>query len=101
MNWKQFLKPDRRKIVLTMIITIVWILFLRLLVSTMKYLCKMCPDVCSENFVNYLIVPIPCPCCVSLSQVYSNYLWNLILPLIISYLLSCLIIWIYEKLRKK
>jgi hypothetical protein len=102
MNWKEFLKPDWEKIVITVIITAAWILFLRFIISNTVVLCEMCPDTCPEgNYVNYLIVPKLCPCCVSLSEVYENYLWNLIIPFIFSYFISCLIIWIYNRMKKK
>ena len=106
MNWKQFLKPDWRKIVITIIILLLWILPNRFIVYTIKAECKMCPDYWPDNcpggnYVDYLIIPKICSCCVSLSELYNDYLWNLFIPLVIFYLLSCLIVWIYHKLRKK
>lgn len=105
MNWKQFLKPDKRKIVLMIIITLVWILLLRFLLSEdpkYKYITCQCPAECpGGNYIDYLIIPSSCKCCTSLSMIYNDYLWNLLLPLVISYFLSCLIVWIYDKFRKR
>jgi len=102
MKLKEFLKPDWRKIVLTIIIIIAWILLLRFIVLKTVVFCYTCPVTClNGNYVNYLIVPGVCNCCVSLLEVYNNYLWNLIIPFIFSYFLSCLIIWIYKKVKKK
>ena len=106
MKWEEFLKPDLRKILLTLIIIISWILLLRFIISNTLVFCKMCPgywpNACpGGNYINYLIVPELCPCCVSLSEVYNNYLWNLILPLVVSYFLSCFIFLIYNVVKKK
>jgi len=102
MGWKEFLKPNSMKIVLAIIITVSWILLLRYIVSNTIVMCEMCLGNCpSGNYVDYLIVPPVCYCCVSLSEVYNNYLWNLIIPFIFSYFISCLIIWIYDERKKK
>jgi preprotein translocase subunit SecE len=93
MNWKEFLKPDWRKIVLTIILfTIVtglkWYLF----------------DTCLGCYNTYFGVPL---------AFYEKIVWprenemtnflifNLIVDIIFWYLLSCLIVWIYDKFRKK
>jgi len=106
MKLKEFFKPNTKKLIITLVVTVVWILFWRLLVSSIEAECKMCPDYWPDNcpggnYVNYLIIPKICSCCVSSSELYNDYLWNLILPLIISYLISCIVIWIYNKVKKK
>jgi len=102
MDWKEFLKPTKNKLMISIIITIAWILLLRYIVSNTNVMCEMCSGICpSGNYVSYLIVPPVCYCCVSLSEVYNNYLWNLIIPFIFSYFLSCLILWVYGKRKKK
>lgn len=100
MDWKQFLKPDWRKIVI--IILIIFFLFLgRLIEIPIKI----------ENFLGsfflFLISPIllfsSCATIggqISLFCQISTLVGFIILP-IFWYLLSCLIVWIYDKYRKK
>lgn len=85
MSIKQFFKPDKRKIILF------GILFAFVLLTSFKYVCffkDSTPD------CKYVFIP------------FSAYLLNfnnaffVIFDILALYLLSCLVIWIYSKLRK-
>jgi hypothetical protein len=89
MNIKQFLKPDWRKILITVVIMIVFF------PGHPPYykgggfpLCYLCSGNCygGSNIASCGITEKPI---------------NLILDIIIWYLISCLIIWIYDKFKKK
>ena len=82
-NWKDFLKPDWRKIVLTIIILI--IAFLNL-IQSMR-------GVCTRTHYNKFL------CDLSMAFIQSPY--HFILSIVIFYVISCLIVWIYEKYRSK
>jgi hypothetical protein len=86
MNWKEFLKPDWRKIVLTVILMFIP---LPMYVDTFCS-CYSPPCQCPKKIMFY-------PLLLSL----GIGLLTLPIDLVISYLLSCLIVWIYDKRKKK
>lgn len=97
MNWKQFLKPDWKKIV-------VFILFFSLISYISPFLhdyifpcVYVGPDSCMGEFYG-----LPLIFGVRLLAVFrlDNIIF-LITDLIFWYLLSCLIVWIYDKFIKK
>lgn len=93
MNWKQFLKPDIRK---SFPFVLIFIIF-----SCIYPICTFRCDVLLSYYVTVLIVLITSlnwPLSVNDFVIYSFYT---ILFLIVSYLLSCVIIWLYDKLGKK
>ena len=93
---KQFLKPDWRKIVAFFILVILG------LTNNFFYWGRNC-DLISPGTVNYMIpfLPVILPECISkdLAQMYNLILYPI--GLIIIYLISCLIFWIYDKVKKK
>jgi hypothetical protein len=89
MNWKEFLKPDKRKIVLTFIVMII-------------FFPGYPPYYKGGGFpFNYL----SSGSCYAGSNIVSCAIkqapMNLILDIIIWYIVSYLIIWIYDKRKKK
>jgi len=91
MSWKEFLKPDWKKILLTIIFASSFL--------SLEFMIHSCP-----------LPPSPCPNIIifRLFWIYeirfSNE--NFILPLILTvlfvyYLTACLIVWIYNKVKKK
>jgi hypothetical protein len=106
MNFKQFLKPDRRKIVIFVIINII------LLIPLISFSCIFCQatapvDIlmkCGNDHYN-----LPWETSVYCGKPYKltsiliaiYYPSIFIATLIITYLLSCLIVWIYDKVKKK
>jgi hypothetical protein len=98
MNWKEFLKPDWRK------------LFIVIILGLLSYFYG----------VDYCYMP-PCPegmgCAQACSIRANPFLWgpgfiffghdaakqisSVILGIVYWYLISCLIVWIYYKLKKK
>jgi len=120
MNWKQFLKPDWRKIVILVILLVT------------NFFLKGLPDIFTPTNLSYgpwgrigypfiflyeirhfLDEPINNPYASkwfplgtiiiqeSPTQILGLSLPLLILDLIIWYLISCLTVWIYDKSRKK
>jgi len=92
MNLKEFFKPDMSKIILTLVMIIITIIFWFL--AKVNVLCKMgvpCPPV--NHFIR--ISEISGPRFIS-----ANYIY-LILELLISYLISCFIIFIFNKFKEK
>jgi len=83
MNWKEFLKPEWRKIVLFIILSI--------LISVYVY----------DWLLNNVVVckALVCPTVEQVAQ--ENMIRFLPFILIISYFLSCFILWIYNKVKKK
>lgn len=93
MTLKQFLKPDWRKIVLFVIVLFLLTFFLGIKFSAI-------PEIES-------IIEIGYPPFLTIIEGFlgnKTYKWNftnLIFNIVIWYLLSCVIIWIYDKIKKK
>jgi hypothetical protein len=96
MNLKQFLKPDRNKIVIFIILAII--------LSQIKiyFTCPDCPTFQGLPFPIYtfggLMLPIRM---VGMERNYNLDCIPLFFDLIFWYLFSCFIIWIYDKVKKK
>jgi hypothetical protein len=85
MNFRQFLKPDWRKIVVFIILLIIFLPFKYSLIR-------------GELPVPVKGLPLP----IWIEDVYSSLLKIfLIIDLIFWYPISCFIIWIYDKLKKE
>jgi hypothetical protein len=115
MNWKQFLKPDHRKI--AVVFTILFLEFVWALIyytpepwSSPSFNYNSC---CRNGLSEYTnkIGCIPLPnmtqeefCLMLKDESEKESLQSsiiFIIDLVTVYLLSCSIIWIYEKIRKK
>lgn len=91
MNWKEFLKPDWRKILLFVILSI--------LLSAIPNFVIEIPVFCGLSFG----IPLPFYCSLILPFDFNGgfVITNLFVDIIFWYLLSCLIVWIYGKLKKE
>lgn len=88
MNWKEFLKPDRRKIVIFVILSLLFSF------SFLPF----------SLFVVGVSTYIGFPLTIYYFSIRTGPIFsfeNLILDIIVWYLLSCLIIWIYDKVKKR
>jgi hypothetical protein len=106
MNVKQFLKPDWRKILIFVIMIVIYLF--EFLVANASF-CG--PQViitsrqnCSHYYTKYWVSPCSLFCgepdfLTSLINTIYYPLW--LIGIIILYLLSCLIVWIYDKSRKR
>ena len=96
-----FLKPTKRKIILTIIFTALWLFIMKFL--AIFFTCS-CLEGRFENCIDYYryLLVKGCHCgCASLSGVYLNYLWFLLFPLVIIYIVvSSLIIHVFRKNKK-
>jgi len=96
MNIKKFLKPNWRKIVLFIIIFVLLfyseIICKPMYVKTTAHYDFTGTSKSSEGWL------YPCG---FLSQIVKDSITYLLLSLLISYFLSCLIVWIYDKVKKK
>jgi len=105
MKIKEFIKPTLWKIILTLVLLIIWIICLRSLGPLV--LCKCSAplsglyNTCTDYY-NYLILRgLNCHCgCTPISELITNYFWYGLIPLIITYLLSCLIFCPIKKHKK-
>jgi len=90
MNIKQLLKPDWRKIMIFMMLSFVFVYVIRLPLNFEQiWWSPDCVGGCHQGV------------CVDCAPNYTFKPINLIFDLICWYLLSCLIIWIYDKFKKK
>ena len=87
MNWKEFLKPDLRKIVLTFVFISIAIYFASI-IAPIEGIGKILAFI--FLFPIYVDVRL-----LSLGSV------TLIVEVFWLYVLSCLIIWIYDKMKKR
>jgi len=102
MNFKKFLKPDWRKIVLMIILIFLSFLYYRETIELHEY--NMQSEIRNYGlpFPYYTRrcgwgVPMKAGVCMIETYYYSNSFINIISW----YFLSCFIIWIYEKLKKR
>jgi len=98
MSWKKFLKPDWRKAVIFLILTILSSIYQRNIgVGELFIPSRGLPlpvYMCAEGFSDIiLLTPLMMPC-----EIIYPFL---IINLIMWYLLACLIVWIYDKVKKK
>jgi len=91
-NWKQFLKPDWRKIVLTIIS--LYFVFLIILSLTSRW-----ETYCTEE--GFRLHPEQCGWHESILGIELDLSTAFLISIILSYLFSCLIVWIYDKVKKK
>ena len=96
MNWKEFFKPNKEKIIVSII------------VGLLLYFAA--PYTIQKNILGGIYIPILIPIillmgitcggdfCVGGSFEYGLLV---ILGIIYTYLLSCLIVWVYDKVKKK
>ena len=120
MNVKQFIKPDWRKVVLFVVLSILIILFMPISKGYLFVDCIPafpCPG--GGPIFTSLITEITNQVTIGLSIFYENphysveknlkdfasrHLFGIIIELIFaiifSYILSCFIVWIYDKIRK-
>lgn len=89
MNWKEFLKPDLRKIVVFIILFIS---------SSFIYFNT---DFYFLGFPMSFYVRTPCFGLTCPGWIWGFSLQYLLVDLVIWYLVSCLIVWIYDKVKKK
>lgn len=96
MNWKEFMKPDRKKVVV-FILSFVVLLFLPICHYVGS--CALPPATCPGLLSLLDVVKMNDPFYVGIINSCSLYLIFGIM--IIFYFISCLIIWIYNKTKKK
>ena len=104
MTIKQFLKPDKRKIV-------VFLLLLFGLTCILDYISKLYYDIYISPYVGvalYNIIPIlgyPSfyfeKCHFESGCIYQFDTLNLLLNIVVWYILSCIIVWVYDKAKKR
>jgi hypothetical protein len=123
MNWKQFLKPDKRKIVIFVILfgfigTFIWPAFIWNKFLENKSIHFLIGD--EKDIPFQMMGPEDIPFSIGFPFMFyflgfnwgqeisiSNwprqiiYFHFLIFDILFNYLLSCLIVWIYDKFRKK
>ena len=94
MNWKEFLKPDLRKIVITIILFIpsFFIVF---------FMCFPQGNFICDIFRLQFLILVPIFVILDLSQSLFVLVLQIISDIIFLYLLSCLIVWVYDKYKKK
>jgi len=98
MKWKELFKPSLNKIILTIFLLIITSLFIvEERVETVWYI-----DRYIETTIPYYGFPFKVGfLTVGGIRFYEPIPANIVLNTIFYYLLSCLIIWIYDKVKKK
>jgi di/tricarboxylate transporter len=104
---KQFLKPDGNKVAITAIIVIILFLVEGFIIFLNTCFCPYVPSICQGNSY-YLPWEYCCPetycgkpdllTSIMIAIYYSSIIAG---TLMISYFLSCLLVWIYDKIGKK
>jgi hypothetical protein len=102
MTLKQFLKPDWRKIVIFVVLIIIFSLIIWFFPTYNIFAsCFPCGD-CGINRGFPLTFHVSHPAGKCETEFYTSYLIiDIIVDVMITYFLSCLIVWIYDKVKKK
>lgn len=92
MDWKEFFKPNKKKIIVFLILSFLPIPFY------VKSYCKCYPAGCKcpEVLVILLLILI-----IPILLGAKFFLIGVIVGSLLNYLLSCLMSWIYDKVRKR
>lgn len=114
MKWKEFLKPDWRKILITLILILIFPLPYWNGILCEQCFSEPCPPCPDTNFDSALIgwyftwqgAFSGHSARVGFNNVALGVLQGIIIQLVIiglpiSYLISCLIVWVYERVKKK
>ena len=111
MSWKKFLRPTKGKIILTIVLFFFY-LWSALICPAMQAMCPVdanTPGAVEEYpgrfFIRAKHIPFSCnQVCTDAEYTHAlvnSVVFNLIIPFIVIYVISCLIVWIYNKFRKK
>jgi len=105
MKWKDFLKLDRRKIVISLIIYF-YLISIAFYVTCFGNFIR-----CEEGYEPYydksamFLMRCSIPVCISTDLItfynIKDFLLLAFVFLVLPYLISCLTVWIYDKFRKK
>jgi hypothetical protein len=89
---KEFLKPTKKKLIVSVILTIFWIFIKKLSAPLVNCMCIQGGfDNCTDYY-RFLLIKQGCHCtCFSLPEVLLQYFWNLIVPFVIAYLIYSII----------
>lgn len=103
MTFKEFIRLSWGKIIVAIILTLFWFFIgLRFFISYVE--CECVPgglEGCVDYFNHLLIKNTMCHCtCIPLSEVILQYLNFIIIPLIVSYIISCVIFYFVKKKKK-
>ena len=93
MNWKEFFKPTLKKIILTLVLFILFVPFIYY-DTGIRCITYPCPSQAVGSIIGWLLSSYN-------FDIYSISFTNLILGLILSYLVSSTLIYIYNKTRRK
>lgn len=109
MSWKEFLKPNLWKLIIPLIFTI--IPFLELATFSEAYSCHVlgkCGGIITQTFgvtfsdvFGAVFVTLTYPLLTLTNLLNINWFFSTFFIFIYWYLISCLIVWIYKKVRKK
>jgi len=103
MNYLVYLKPNWKKIIFTVIITILLVLIMFNTRAILNIMCKPCPDIIYKciDYTKYSIHPPVCYCgCYPLNKAISDDIKIILIPFIISYILYSFGEMIYHRPKK-
>ena len=101
MNWKKFLKPNPKKVTLFVALApalYFTAFFFGCFFVGAKPIVKLFEPECSYPLDEFLIITLGSPADMIFNYLHVNVIF---IDFIYWYLLSCLIIWIYDKVKKK
>jgi hypothetical protein len=92
MNWKEFFRPTKRKIIFSIAVTFILYLTRLIIYLNNSGQCKCTvigtPPVCTDYHFFLLIKEWTCHCgCTSISKVISQYFWIIVIPFVLFYII--------------
>jgi hypothetical protein len=106
MDWKQFLKPDWRKVILFLVIKFVFPLMFLYICVFVRLLLNMIISVTGDSesfcfFINQIIFEPFSYLLLNLDLYYLQIFLDILWWIPSCYLPACFIVWIYDKYKKK
>jgi hypothetical protein len=107
MNWKEFLKPDWRKIVIFIILTSVLMIYSHSFLNGLEpdddRVCCECETATCNGFpfiyifegcVSYIV-------CYDTTIYWTGFILDIIVWSLISFIMSCLLVWVFFRVKGK
>ncbi|MBU0894521.1 MAG: hypothetical protein KKF48_01005 [Nanoarchaeota archaeon] len=105
MKFKEFIQLDKKKLLITLVLFIIWVIFAHSINQFMLCDCIDTPldyfETCTDYYDYLIFDSIECHCtCVQGNKLIRNYFWFGLIPLIIIYLIVSIIFYLLNRRRK-
>ncbi len=94
MDWKEFFKPTKKKIIASTVITVIYYYLRVWEYSQIRYKLAVCPKIECEHWPQHVGLP---KCCFYFSDYILQFFSLLVIPFLVVYLVYSLVSYIIKK----